>query len=395
MSNFFEDVNGISPYLKMGMFGTEGSGKTFSMALVAIGLHRRVKSQKPIVMWDSEGGSDYLHPLFAAAGIKFMAKKARSLLELGRAIPEAQSVSDILLIDSLTHPYQELLTAYRKKKKGGGYFIDMRDWGPIKDEWKERFAFKYVQSPLHIIWCARSKNLFEDVLDQEATERNNGQEKFKSVATGTGAKSETESAYEPSLLCEMEKVYASKQRKKSGAYKIRMLVHKDRTNFVMGRSFEYEIMNTKQAVEKCKPFADISPHVDYILSSKGKILEFSNETSEEIFDADDSAGKARFRRKKALETIESALKAIFGQGKDPLKSAALEKIYGVITVTELELKDYETLEAGIESLRDLYKYQQTDDLTSVDKVRSALEFLKKPANGEVAEQEAKLDTVMQ
>ncbi len=175
----------------------------------------------------------------------------------------------------------------------------------------------------------------------------------------------------------MEKVYSLTKRKKSGAYKIKMMVHKDRTNVIMGRSFEFDLADTAKAVKECKPFTAILPHIHAITAATGKAATFSEGTSEEIFESDDSFSKERYRRKQALETVESALKAIFGQGKDPLKSAALEKIYGVITLTELGTANADALETGITVLRDLYKIQQTEDLSTVDKVRGALAFLTK------------------
>lgn len=355
-SNFFQEIQGMSPWLKGGIYGTEGSGKTFTMALIAIGLHRHIKSTKPVVMWDSESGSDFLLPVFRAAGIQLLGRKSRSLKELGSAIRHAQNISDILIIDSLTHAYQELLSAYKKSKRTGGFFIDMRDWGPIKDEWRAQFAHPYVQSPLHIIWGARSKNLFEDVFDAEATERT-GQDKYSTVSVGTGAKAETESAYEPSILCEMEKVFAkaTKGRKAKGQYSIRMTVNKDRSNQIMGHSFEYSPIDTATAVKECKPFQDILAHFDFIQREGKPGLAYSDEGSEGLFDGGDQASYYKQKREKdiCLEEISEEIRRHFGgmdQASKQTRSDLMQEFFDTRSWKKVEILPLAILTAAREKL---------------------------------------------
>lgn len=359
MSDFFQEIEGMSPWFKSGSYGTEGSGKSFTMALIAIGLHRHIKSTKPVVMWDSEQGSDFLMPVFRAAGIKLLGIKSRSLEELGKAIKKAPEVADILMIDSLTHAYNELLTAYKKTKKGGGFYIDMRDWGKIKDEWRAQFAHPYVQSQIHIMWCARSKNIFEDVLDVEATARAGGQEKYTTISVGTGAKAETESAYEPSLLMEMEKVFSEprKGRKARGAYNIRMIINKDRANEIMGESFQYEAMTTADAIKACRPFKDVLPHFAFIQREGKSAIPFSDSTSEGLFEGahEDADSYFKYKRDKdiCLEEIGEEIKRHFGGQTTEMKMARsdlMHEFFNTRSWTKIEGMRITDLKEGRERL---------------------------------------------
>ena len=66
---FVEAVN-EQAYGKVVTYGFEGAGKTFTAAKIAIGLHKLIKSTKPIAFIDTETGSDFVLGMFEAAGIK-------------------------------------------------------------------------------------------------------------------------------------------------------------------------------------------------------------------------------------------------------------------------------------------------------------------------------------
>lgn len=150
MSVFSKSNNKTPKYLKGGFLGFEGSGKTFSAALLLVGMHKFAKWDCPIAMYDTEGGSDYLTELFEAAGIEFNVVKSKSLVDLNAAIKEAHKDKYPLLADSLTHPYLELTRSYLRKN-GNRKFIAMQDWQAIKDTWRLNFSEPYSEMQSDIL----------------------------------------------------------------------------------------------------------------------------------------------------------------------------------------------------------------------------------------------------
>lgn len=344
MSLFHEATN-RQAFLKMGLYGSEGTGKTMTAFLVALGLHRHIKSKKPIAFFDTETGSDFTLELAKKAGVKLLVVKARSIEKLGEAFKEAPSLADIFLIDSITHPYKELTESYldQAKKKYGKRFITVRDWGIIKPLWAQNFSTPFVNSPLHCIWCSRSKNLFEEVEDEEA----GGRHSTKMVSLGTAPRSETESAYEPSLLVEMSKVY----HKEGGKYYRHATVVKDRTMRIDSKEFDFEAFDpdkaTKDFLQNNPTFQAFLPHIQH-LNLGGEHEGFDPTTSAALFD-DGPKDVAAYQRKReiALENIENGLAMLFpgSTGKDKsARLAILSELAGTASETALKQKPAELLE---------------------------------------------------
>lgn len=332
---FTEMVKPQQAYLKMGIFGEAGSGKSFTAVGIAIGLHKHIGSQKPIAYFDTETGSDFLLDRFQKAKIKLLVAKSRAFKDLSEAIPQAEKTCDILIIDSLTHPWNELLKSYLRTRRDGGRFIRIQDWGPIKDQWGVGFSVPYVSSKLHVIWCARSANIFEDVEDADAPE---GKAQFKAVKVGTKARSETETAYEPSLLVEMTKVMLQE----GGRYARRASVIKDRFDAIDSKEFDDPI------------FENFIPHIS-LLSIGGEHFPLeAGRTSDDLFDdSDRSVVELRKRRQIALEKIENALAFAFpSRGTEDKKAnlAILRGTFGTDSWTEISGFHPDQLESSLETI---------------------------------------------
>ena len=328
--SLFQKATNRQAFLKMGMYGMEGAGKSYTASLIAIGLHQYIKSKKPIGFFDTETGSDYVLRLFGQAEIDLQVVKSRAIKTLKEAIQEACAMSDILIVDSLTHPYRELCSTYTKSKKSGGKFIDIRDWSIIKEVWADCFSTPYVNSSLHFIWCARAKNLFEDVEDVDASDAA-GRKVFRPHQIGTAARAETESAYEPSILIEMTREMMGD----GGKYLRRATVVKDRMNVIDGKQVDNPT------------FKDFLPHIA-LLNLGGEHLGVTSETSAALFAGDDKdLAMLRRRRTIAWEQIENGLSVSFpgGTGKDKqARFAILSELTGTTSETELQQRHPEALE---------------------------------------------------
>ena len=77
---------------KVGVYGRQGSGKTSLVALLAIATVQKFcgKECDSIAFYDSEGGSDFMLPIFRAEGIRILRHKGRSFKDLMTVAREAE-----------------------------------------------------------------------------------------------------------------------------------------------------------------------------------------------------------------------------------------------------------------------------------------------------------------
>lgn len=199
--SLFSKAEVTSAYLKMGMMGFAGSGKTYTATSVAIGLvglmrqHNSPIGQRPIFFLDTETGSDWVKPRIEAAGIELFTAKTRAFKDLLDAVPEAEANASLLLVDSLTHFWVELCDAYMRAKKRTR--LQFEDWAFLKAEWR-KFTDLFVNSNLHVIVCGRAGFEYDYSVDEETGKKN-------LEKTGIKMKAEGEMGYEPSLLVLMER----------------------------------------------------------------------------------------------------------------------------------------------------------------------------------------------
>jgi hypothetical protein len=202
----FQPAESTSAFLKMGLLGFAGSGKTKTAALTAIGLvlYAREKkieyADKPVMFLDTETGSDWVRPDFDRAGIPLMVAKTRAFVDLLTAVEEAQKSGSLLLIDSISHYWKELCDSYSRQKakqfKQATYRLQFQDWGYLKGEWG-KFTDAFINSPLHIILAGRAG------YEYDYFENDEGKKELEK--TGVKMKAEGEMGYEPSLLVLMER----------------------------------------------------------------------------------------------------------------------------------------------------------------------------------------------
>jgi hypothetical protein len=227
----FQPAEVTSAFLKMGIMGKQGAGKSKTAAKVAIGLIQHLKklgidyASKPVAFFDTETGSDWLIPDFKAAGIPLVVAKKKSFADLLAAVRWAEQNASALIIDSITHPYRELIAAYLKKKQRT--FLQIDDWNYIKGEhgWAQ-FTELYINSNLHIIMCGRAGDDLEQYTDE------NGKRQLEKV--GVKMKTEAETGFEPSLLVLMERNMNTRTNEVTHT----ATVLKDRSTILDGAEFD-------------------------------------------------------------------------------------------------------------------------------------------------------------
>ena len=132
-------------FLKAGLYGFAASGKSTTVALLAIGLAEQFGQGKPVAFLDTETGSDYLIPKFRAAGVELLVAKTRAFADLVTFMREAEGTCSVAIVDSLTHIWTDLKTSYERRMKRK-YGLEIQDWGKLKEEWQEQFIMPYLNS---------------------------------------------------------------------------------------------------------------------------------------------------------------------------------------------------------------------------------------------------------
>lgn len=319
-------------YLKAGIRGFEKCGKTFTSALIAVGLHKYIKSKKSIAFLDTETGSSYVLGKFQEAGIPLLTAKSRAFVDLIAVCREAEKQCDILIIDSITHFWVELVDAYQKKM--GRTRLRVQDWGPIKQEWRE-FSELYVNSKLHIIMCGRAGWEYDFEEDEDGV--------TEIRKTGTKMKAETETGFEPSLLIEMERIKAN-DGKIGQTLHARAWVVGDRFDVINGRCFDNPT------------FESFLPHIAKLNLGGTHVGIDTSKSSKDLFTSPASRSDEFRRREIALAEIKQELALKFSARTDEDKKAAIRvmrSIFGTAAEPALEQLQATSLEIGLRKLKSL------------------------------------------
>lgn len=324
----FKKSENQQAYLKMGLAGFAGSGKTTTAVKVAAGLtlhqiKKGVSENNKIYFMDTECGSSFIENQIKPHGMELFTVKSRAFSDLLLCIDEAEKNSAVLIIDSVTHFWKELITAYRNKVKGRSKYKDLlmiSDWGNIKEEWGQ-FVDKYVNSHLHIIACGRAGYEYEHFKDQ-----NNRKQLAKS---GIKMKAEGEFGYEASLLVYMERKQEFAGDKVISQWR-EAQIWKDRSDKIDGK------------IIKNPSFKDFLPHIEFLNLGQKHVGVDTTRNSEEMFEEPDTSSYMYGKLKKvALEELDIALNCVFSASRDDKtkRNEFLQECFGTASKTAIENAD--------------------------------------------------------
>lgn len=380
------------PYIKALLYGETGTGKTTLATKIALGLVQFSKLDKPVYFYDTEESSKAVYDEFLKpAKIKMEVCSSRSLSELKEFFGLAQEKGSVAIVDSISHVWQFTMKNYldkknqAKKKKcqanGWNYSpqkrLYMNDWLEIKPAWVECFDDPFLQSRIHVIQCSRSKNLF----DQELEDDNNKNSKTL-IHVGTAPRTESNSAYEPYLMIEMIREVNPKFQnspKKERKFTRFAVVTKDKMHNLDGRVLENP------------GFESIMPHIEKLDIGKEK-NEVNLTGSDNLFEDVSGDFEAVQKKKKVcLENIKDGLVRVFpgtGEKEKAKKTTILKALSGQSswskweTISVDKLKFYELCAQEIENLyscfRDIKDNGRVPDTESQKTAVSFFEFKNLP-----------------
>ena len=253
----FKKAQAILSKIKVGIYGKQGSGKTFTSLLFAEGLAR--KEGKRIAFVDTEGGTDFytkkvlsrpVHP----EAFDFDAIYTRSLSEV---LKEVKAIDfneyGVIVLDSITHIWEAAKGAYEGKRVGNDA-IPLNAWADIKRPYKELINF-LMNCNAHVF-----------VVGREGLETEN--EKGNLNIIGTKMKAEGETAYEPHILIHMQQMRKDDHATNTAKGTILAYFEKDRTG----------LFNCKSVSNPT--YKDLEPAVQLLSGDEQRHLDSEEEASE-------------------------------------------------------------------------------------------------------------------
>lgn len=323
---FFTTLDNTQPYLKVAFEGFAGSGKTYTMAQLAIGLHQRTGSKKPIAYFDTEKAGRHLRRLFDAAKIPILYRESRTLADLAETMRRGREGDfDILMVDSISHVWENFLQSYQKQKNR--HRLQFEDWGILKPKWKSEFSEPFVRDKYHALMCGRAGYEYSDEKDADG--------KRQIYKSGVKMKVEGETAYEPDVLIMMERFEEVLEKDKKVWREATII--KDRSTLLDGKTF------------KNPTFADFAPAIDYLLDSP--VDRENQPETDNTFEGEEAKREFVKRRDIALETVEAVMVkyGFAGTGAEAKKAKveALSRAFGTASWTAIRGLHPEKLENGI------------------------------------------------
>ena len=314
--------------IKASFVGPTGSGKSFTAALLALGLAKHYEDRRPVGFFDTHGQSDFYEDIFRLEGVPLVSARGRSFAEMRTALTHCESEGfSGLIIDSYEDPWRELNAALRRRAGMTGRRLQIHHRDELAAIWSLWVA-RFVSSPLHIFLVGRLTH--DDPDDETTTSKPRGQT--------AGA--------EAHLIVEMDVLHhplAHVKTRRRGSQVHTCYVVKDRSMRLNGQTFRFRDVNDYREGDYKRVLDAFGPHIEALRDSTNTPPPtFNSVTSDELFvpgTADADAYQQARRIKIAIEEIEGVYGALWpGRTNQEglLKNAATEALFGTRSWTAVE-----------------------------------------------------------
>ena len=330
-TELFKKAENRQGYMKAGIMGFPGSGKSFTSTEIAIGLVKMTGDKRPVFALDTEKGFDYLVERFKKEGVELYVARTRAFVDLLDAIKQAEKDASVLIIDSITHFWEEVQAAYKKKHNRTS--LTFADWGPLKANWAT-YTRAYLDSRLHITMCGRAGDVYDNYLDED------GKRQIEKV--GTKMQAEKNLGYEPGLGIEMERVSLGQFKKGQRNFVNRAHIIKDRFDVLDGKFFDNPTFET------------FLPHIQKL--NLGQHEGLSDANSQKLFERDSSENWQQKRKQVEIlkEEIQGELTSAYpGRSAEDtkIKTDLINDAFGTRSWSALDEMTPEELRAGLDVIK--------------------------------------------
>jgi len=343
--------------VKVGWYGSQGSGKTTSAALFSIALSKEIYGGAPIMVTDSEPGWQFLKPIFAVEGVEMIQRTQPTFKAMVANIQEAEKLGCCVYnIDSLTVIWQEIMQSF--KAKGSG-FISIDKWGDIKQLWNS-----YTTLFLNSVMCCNALGRLGNEMEEVQDERQPGKTTLVKVGTKFKAGGGESFGYEPHLLLELSlerktKVRAGSRLEGEGRMVHRVDVLKDRTWALNGKVIRWSDTPGYKKGGYKTVWESLKPHFDRVQLTMAHVKLQSGDSTSLIADSGQSDWYEKKQRKDVLAAeLHAAMELLWGGTAKEAKHMRLkvfEHIFGFLSKEAADAASLTVIERGVRILQNFQK----------------------------------------
>jgi hypothetical protein len=318
-------------FVKASFGGFAGSGKTRTGAEFLVGAYKDLKYDKPILLIDNEHGSRFLIPFFKKElpKVEVMVKNTTNLVDV---ISAMQFLKDgeisALFIDSLSKVWYKYVADYKAKNRLT--FMTLQDWGKIMPAWQSEFSDRFVDVAGTIVFTGRGGFSYEK--EEDETDAQTGKvKKGQFVKSGVKMKMAGETPFEPDLNVWMEQEQEMVDGKIAKVWREAQIL-KDRSGVIDGKMF------------RNPSYKDFQPFVKFLMGLPvGDVAGVSSDMN--MAPSENWEGfERRQTRTIEMEKISGLFDKYGFSGSmskelKQLKAEIIEKIFGTLSMTEIEKMD--------------------------------------------------------
>lgn len=335
LKQFATTMASTGNFVKASFGGFAGSGKTRTGADFLVGAYKDLKYTKPILLIDNEHGSRFLIPFFKKELPKteVFVKNTTSLADVIQAMDLLRKGEiDALFIDSLSKVWYKYVIDYKAKNRIT--FMTLQDWGKILPAWQGEFSDRFVDVEGTIIFTGRGGFSYEKEED-EKDEATGKVKKGQFVKSGVKMKMAGETPFEPDLNVWMEQEQEVKEGGKLTVWRSAQIL-KDRSGLLDGKTF------------KNPTYKEFKPFVKFLIGLPlGEMAGASNESNlapSENYEAWDRKQQREIQMEKISGLFDKyGFSGSLAKEQKQLKAEIIEKIFGTLSMTEIEKLDPQTL----------------------------------------------------
>jgi hypothetical protein len=329
-----------SSYLKASFDGLNGSGKTGTVARLAVGIAIEYGNRAPVVVNDSEERWRFLKPtIFDVEKVPLVILPGKSLVDVRAGIASVEKRGACVWVDDqLTTPWME---GIREFSHPDGYLpFDrrqqlMNQWEPIVDR------FRYGR--FHALCCGRLGFQWSNVEDDQGRmQLVQGDSKFNA---GGG----NNFGYEADLEVEMKRKKVTRllgkligKKTATSVQHVCQVVKDAASGILNGREFVFDSTQGLYKAGDYKPVLEaFRPYIDFMLKVEAPVQQ--SQSSRDLLVSGKTPWAANeSEKKKLLEELDANLTMCFptGEGKSKLakmfRDLTLEYLNGFISWSRME-----------------------------------------------------------